>query len=162
MGCGYSHPGCPARPHILLFREMQTWNEVLSGLHCAGAVISPFLSFLNNKRSCCKLQRTVVFVSPPPLPPIKTTALSAVVNHSFLTMTTLEKSLRPEDLQPSYFQQSTSMRKLFLLLLYGPAGKWKQMSSTTEQLFYCYEPSLRLFTWLYRGNWYPGRGRALC
>ena len=40
-------------------------------------------------------------------------------------------------------------RKLFLLVLYGPAGKWKQMSSTREQLIHCYgELPLRLLTCL--------------
>lgn len=49
-------------------------------------------------------------------------------------------------LQSCSFKRFTSTRKLFLLLLYGPAVKWKQMSSTREQLLHCYDPPLRLFT----------------
>lgn len=57
-------------------------------------------------------------------PPSQTTAsLVSDVNHSFLTMATFETSLRPKYLQSCYFERFTSTRKLFLLLLYGPAGK---------------------------------------
>lgn len=69
--------------------------------------------------------------------PQTTARLCSDVNHSFLTMTTLETALRPKPICKScYFERFTSTRKLFLLLLYGPVGKGKQMSSTRQSSFF--------------------------
>lgn len=115
------------------------WGTFLTSLRCRSYLAAKSGAY---KRPVVNYIALLLFFSPHKQQRVS----SSDVNHSFLTMTTFETALGPKYLQSCYFKRLTSARKLFSLVLYGPAGKWKQMSSTREQLIHCYEPPPRLFT----------------
>lgn len=126
---------------------MQTWNEVLSWLHFAVKSCLMTKKVDDSLISCSEFLTLGVF------PQTAVSLFKMLTIHFFFWQWPLLRHNPRAKISAVKSLQTVLLfagKKVgfFCAVLYGPGGKWKQMSSTREQLIHCCELPPRLFTCL--------------